>query len=255
METEEFGLPVDADPLKDEPPLPPLPPIDWAMIPGDWSDRVLTRAVAVTVTVLAMLPAPPTPPTLVAMATTVVADAAALAPPLPPLPPIDCARMPGDSVPLVSRIWPVLTCTVPDFPPLPPAPPRLTLGAARPPIAPARLDPPMPPLPPMDCAMSAADCVPSVDTVCPTPVKLRATLLAVPPAPPPPPMAALMLAPKAAPPAIAKPPVPPLPPRLCPTMPEDISPETLTLPELLIVTVDALPPAPAPPPIAADRVA
>src|SRR6185437_14984476 len=95
-ETTDAGLPVEIAAESAAPPLPPDPPIDWATMPGDASILVLIVPLAVTTTLLPILPLPPKPPIAVEGAATVEPAALALKPPAPPSPPIDCARMAGD---------------------------------------------------------------------------------------------------------------------------------------------------------------
>ena len=83
-------------------------------------------------------------------------------PPLPPPPPIDCARIPCEPPPCVSKDPTLSTVTLEPSLPLPPTPPiAFALLTARP-AAPDTLIPPLPPPPPIDCAISALDCDPLV---------------------------------------------------------------------------------------------
>jgi hypothetical protein len=95
-------LPKDSVPVMLAPPLPPPPPMLWAIIPDEAFPEVMTGAEDVTVTFDAGPASPAAPPMLIAELN--VADswllydivAATLRPPLPPPPPMLWAKMPGE---------------------------------------------------------------------------------------------------------------------------------------------------------------
>ena len=87
-------------PLIVNPPLPPPPPIDCAIIPLEPACASKMLPLFVTVTALPSPAAPPEPPTL-SDVTEPRSDKfpATANPPLPPPPPTDCAMMPLDPRP------------------------------------------------------------------------------------------------------------------------------------------------------------
>ena len=88
-------------PAIENPPLPPPPPIDCALIPSEFAPCVEITPELVTSTAPAKPPVPPDPPTDTAPDPATPPDApdrppAIENPPLPPPPPIDCALMPTE---------------------------------------------------------------------------------------------------------------------------------------------------------------
>ena len=167
------------------PPLPPPPPIDWAVIPEERCPSVVKSESLLTVTLLLPAPVPPFPPseTLAVTGKVMPAFAAIAIPPFPPPPPIDCATIAEESSPFVLISLPEeVTATEPPSPPSAPLPPIATL--TNPPTATLML--PLPPPPPMDCArIPAASLEPSVVIV---PLLSTVTDLASFPVPPFPPI-------------------------------------------------------------------
>ena len=101
-----------------EPPLPPPPPIDWAITPAEyWLWVRMVAWLSETETLPPAVPDPPEPPMatapLTAPAPPRLAAPVMLVPPEPPPPPMDWARIPGDWETLALPVWPVTIVPLP----------------------------------------------------------------------------------------------------------------------------------------------